>query len=205
MSSTLQTFGFRPVYSRSGGQVRAKRVKLADSVQAGTAVNHYAGNPCTLKTDGSLIAYDGTGSAYNTGMYGIVAGFEYTDANNKPVKDNKLLASQTGITNVYAWVYTDPDIVYEVGVNATVAIAAIGDQLTTVTNPTTGSSTTGYGTCYMAGAGSGGAATLAGANAQGVARIIDIALQPDNDWSDNFTVVQVELCGLQTVAVKVAI
>lgn len=198
MSATLQAFGFRPVYSRSGGQVRPKRVKLVDATQAGTAVNHYAGNPCTLKTDGSLIAYNGTGYAYNDGMYGIVAGFEYTDANGKPVKDNKLLASSTGITNVYAWIYTDPDIVYEVGCDASIAVTAIGDQLTTVTNPTTGSSTTGYGTSYASGA-------LAGANAQGVMRIIDIALQTDNDWGDTKTVVQVELCGLQTVAVKVAI
>lgn len=198
MSATLQAFGFRPVYSRSGGQVRPKRVKMTDTAQAAYGTALYSGNPVTLNTAGNLDAYNGTGSAYNNGMYGILAGWEYTAADGKPVKTNYLPASQTGITNVYAYVYTDPDIVYEVGCDASITPAAIGDQLTTVTNPSTGSTLTGLGTSYMASA-------LAAANAQGVARIIDIALSPDNDWGDAKTVVQVELCGLQTVAVKVAI
>lgn len=198
MSATLQAFGFRPVFSRSGGQVRAKRVKVVDATQAAYGTALYAGNPVLLNTAGNLDAYGGTGTAYNDGMYGILAGWEYTATDGRPTKINYLPASPTGITNVYAWVYTDPDIVYEVGTNASIAASAVGDQLTTVTNPSTGNATTGYGTSYASGA-------LAGANAQGNMRIIDIALQPDNDWGDTKTVVQVELCGLQTVAVKVAI
>lgn len=198
MSSTLQAFGFRPVYSRSGGQVRAKRVKVVDATQAAYGTALYTGNPVLLNTNGSINAYGGTGTAYNDGMYGILAGWEYLDSTGKPVKTNYLAATPTGITNVYAWVYTDPDIVYEIGVNGSVATTAVGDQLTTVTTPSAGSTMTGLGACYAA-------STLAGANAQGNMRVIDIALQPDNDWGDSYTVVQVELCGLQTVAVKVAI
>jgi hypothetical protein len=149
-----------------------------------------------MNTAGNLDTYNGTGSAYNNGIYGVLAGWEYLDANSKPVKANYLPASQTGITQVYAYVYTDPDIVYEIGCDASLTAAAVGDQLTTIT--LAGNATTGYGTCYSTGA-------LAGANAQGVLRVIDIALQPDNDWGDAKTVAQVEICGLQTVAVKVAI
>jgi len=198
MSATLQAFGARPAFHGGGGQMRAKRVKLVDATQAAYGTALYSNNFVTLVTDGSLAAYDGTGSAYNLGIYGVLAGFEYTDSTLKPVKANFLPASSTGITNVYAWVYTDLDIVYEIGTNAAIAATAIGDQLTTITTPAAGSSATGLGASYSSGA-------LAGANAQGVLRIVDIALTPDNDWGDTRTVVQVQICGAQTLAVKVAI
>jgi hypothetical protein len=198
MSATLKAFGARPAFHGGGGQIRAQRVKLVDATQAAYGTALYSNNFVTLATDGSLSAYNGTGSAYNNGIYGVLAGFEYTAADGKPVKANYLPATPTGITNVYAYVYTDLDIVYEIGCDAAVASTAIGDQLTTITSPAAGSAQTGLGASYASGA-------LAGANAQGVLRVVDIALTPDNDWGDAKTVVQVQICGAQTLAVKVAI
>jgi hypothetical protein len=198
MTATVQAFGARPAFHGGGGQVRAKRVKLVDATQAAYGTALYSQNFVTLATDGSLAAYDGTGSGYNLGIYGVLAGFEYTDSSSKPVKANFLPASPTGITNVYAWVYTDLGIVYEIATNASIAATAMGDQLTTITTPSAGSTLTGLGASYASGA-------LAGANAQGVLRIVDIALTQDNDWGDAKTVVQVQICGAQTLAVKVAI
>ena len=195
MSATLAPFGLRAAYHPSG-IIRPKAYKVVDATQAAYGTAMYTGTPVVLNTNGSINA-----AAAGADWLGVFAGCEYIDATGKPTVSPYLPATPTGITNVTIFVLDDPAIVYEVQCGSSVANTAIGDQLTTFDATYTvssGNSTTGVSTAAFSG-------TLAGAGAQGMARIIDKGRQLDNDWGDSYTIVQVQNARHQYVALKVAI
>ena len=90
MSSTSAPFGFRPSFHNSG-QMRPK----AYSITTGYAANIFAGDPVKLTSDG------------------VFAGVQYNDASGKPTISPFWPASTTA-TNITAWVYDDPETLYDV-------------------------------------------------------------------------------------------
>lgn len=112
MSSTSAPFGFRPSFHNSG-QIRPKAYVIA----SGYAINLFNGDPVKLTTNGviQLGTSDGTRSGTTDGitLLGVFAGVEYLDANGKPVVSNFWPAS-TSATNVTAWVYDDPETLFDV-------------------------------------------------------------------------------------------
>lgn len=189
MSATSAPFGFRPAYHPTGMD-RASKYQIAGAY--GTAI--YKQAVVRLDTNGQVIV-----GAAAADLLGVFAGCEYIDATGKPTVSPFWPAGQTiqSGSTVTAWVYEDPDNVYEVQANGSVAQAAVGDQ-TDVVNVGAGSASTGISS-------SGVSSTLAGAGVQGQFRIIGFGQQVDNVPGDAFTIVQVQIARHQFVSNKVAV
>jgi len=112
MSSTSAPFGFRPSFHNSG-QIRPKAYVIA----SGYAANIFSGDPVKLVDAGTiqLGTSDGTRSGTVDGitLLGIFAGVEYLDASGKPTISPFWPASTSG-TSIIAWVYDDPETLFDV-------------------------------------------------------------------------------------------
>jgi len=112
MSSTSAPFGFRASFHNSG-QIRAK----AYTVATGYAANIFSGDPVKLTNDGviELGTSDGTRSGTVDGitLLGIFAGCQYDDASGKPTI-SPFWPTGTTATNITAWVYDDPETLFDV-------------------------------------------------------------------------------------------
>lgn len=183
---TLAPFGFQPAYNPIGLE-RAKQYTIA----SGYGTTLYKGMPVILNTNGTIVA--GTAAA---DLIGIFAGCQYTDASGKPTWSNFWPAAQVA-TNIIAWVYDDPNNVYRVQADGSIAAAAIGDQAD-VTNVGSGSASTGLSQATLN-------SSLVGQGVQGQFRIVDFDRSPDNLPGDAYTVVMVQLARSQYVSNKVAV
>jgi hypothetical protein len=93
---------------------------------------------------------------------------------------------------VIAYYYQDPNIVYEIQAAGTLTQGSIGDQFD-LTNPTSGSTSTGLSSASMS-------TTGAGSGATNQLRVINLAPYPDNAWGDAYPIVQVQIALSQYVA-----
>lgn len=189
MTAVSAPFGFRPAYHPTGLE-RAKKYAIAGGYA--TALRKF--QPVTLNTNGTIVT-----AAAAADIKGILAGVEFIDANGKPNLQPNWPAGQTVLAGTVptAWVWDDPEIVYEVQANGPVPQTAVGDQADVV-NVANGSDQTGLSTCGLS-------ATLVGAAAQGQFRIVGFSQSPDNAPGDAFTIVQVQVARDQYVANKVAV
>ena len=115
MSSTSAPFGFRASFHNSG-QMRPKAYVIA----SGYSTNIFSGDPVKLTDDGviQLGTSDGTrsGTVDGISLLGIFAGVQYNDSSGKPTISPYWPASTTA-TNVTAWVYDDPETLFDVQYN----------------------------------------------------------------------------------------
>lgn len=187
MSAAATPFGLRPVYHPSGLD-RAQA--YYGGIQTGYASSIYQGSPVIMATTGFLTI--GTTAA---DWLGVFAGVEYTDANGR-TQVSKFWPANMAATNIIAYVYVDPAIVYEIQSSGSLAQSSIGDQADFV-NPGNGNTVPGISTATIN-------SSLAGSGAQGQMRILDFAHYVDNAWGDAYTIVQVQNARSQYVANKVA-
>jgi hypothetical protein len=130
MSSTSAPFGFRPSYHNSG-RITAK----AYVITSGYAQNIFSGDPVKLTDDGviQLGTSDGTRSGTVDGitLLGTFAGVQYDDSTGKPSLSPFWPASTSG-TNIIAWVYDDPEIIFDVQydnpASGTTVQTAVGEE-----------------------------------------------------------------------------
>lgn len=197
MSSVNAPFGLRPAFHPSGLD-RAQG--LANGITSGLNVAILKGQPVvysTAATVGSTGAANGTiipaatpGASAATAAYsciGAFAGVEWTDTTGRRRVNNSWVAGTTFQTgSCVAYFYNDPNIVYEIQADATLAQTAIGGEYN-FSNITAGSTVTGLGQCTL------GASTAQANGAQGQMRVVDIAQNVDNAWGDAFTAVRVVL------------
>lgn len=112
MSSTSAPYGFRPSYHNSG-QMRPKAYTIASTY----AANIFSGDPVKLTSDGvvQLGTSDGTRTGTTDGvtLLGIFAGCQYLDSSGKPTISPFWPSGTTG-TEIVAWVYDDPETLYDV-------------------------------------------------------------------------------------------
>lgn len=151
MSSTSAAFGFRPSYHNSG-QIRPKAYTIATTY----AANIFQGDPVKLTDNGviQLGTSDGTRSGTTDGiaLLGIFAGCEYIDATGKPTVSN-FWPTGTSATNITAWVYDDPETLFDVEYPnpsaGTTVQTAVGEECDwTVASPG-GSTSTGLSNTYL--------------------------------------------------------
>lgn len=118
MSNTDSAYGLRAIRHLTGGEVRFSPY----TITSGYAANIYEGDPVMLVSAGTLqIAPGGTANAI-----GVFAGCEYVDAAGLQ-KFSKFWPAGTTATNIVAFVYDDPNIVYSVQADATgVQLADVG-------------------------------------------------------------------------------
>lgn len=151
MSSTSAPFGFRPSYHNSG-QMRPKAYVIASTY----AANIFSGDPVKLTDNGviQLGTSDGTRTGTTDGitLLGIFAGCQYLDASGKPTISPFWPSGATG-TEIVAWVYDDPETLYDVQYTnpsaGTTVQTAVGEQCDwTVASPG-GSTQTGLSSCQL--------------------------------------------------------
>ena len=185
MSATSQPFGLRPSYVE-GGQI----TPAANTIVSGYAAAIYQNQPVRIapstgggETEGTIVA-----AAVGERFIGTFQGVEYTDSDGRRRVSNKWTASQVG-TDSIAYYTRNPYIVYEIQSDATLAIDSVGKQynLTTIT----GNTTTGLSSQML------GVSTAA-SNAS--LRVIGLAPGPDNNWGDDYVIVQVQISEHQNVA-----
>jgi hypothetical protein len=188
MSATNAPFGLRPAFHPSGldrAQALAGGIPSAynTDILKGQAVLYVAGS-------GVIEPVNATGDA----LSGAFAGVEWTDTTGRRRVSNYWPANtayQTG--SCVAYFYNDPNIVYEIQADGSVAQTAIGLDAN-LSNFAAGSNVTGLSQATMV-------ATPLSSGTQGQVQILDLAPYPDNAWGDNFTIVRVQIAKRQIAAV----
>lgn len=189
MALTAAPSGFL-LRKNPSGQSRTTQFTIASAYN--TDIGY--GDAVILNTNGTITV--GTAAADTIGVF---AGCEYIDATGKPVTDKRWPAN-TVATSIKAYVYADPNEIFEIQVAASgtgYVQAAIGDQADLVAgtvNTTTGNSAQALN------------ATLKGAGVQGQFRIVGFGSDGVYDATLNpFPTVLVQNARHQYVAVKTAI
>ena len=190
MATSASPFGF-VLRKHPTGQSRANAYTIGASYN--TAIGY--GDPVVLNTDGTL----NIGTA-GSDIIGVFAGVSYVDATGKPTFAKNWPGAVSGATNITAYVYDDPDNVYEVQVGASgtgYVQTTIGAQANFVIG--TPSATTGQSTSYLN-------ATLIAAGSQGNFRIMGFGPDGIYDATTNtYPTVLVQIATHQFVANKTAI
>lgn len=174
------------------GQSRANAYTILNSYA--TAIGY--GDAVTLNTDGTL----NLGPAGTTDLIGVFAGVSYVDSTGKPTFSKNWPGAVSGATSIVAYVYDDPDEIYEVQVASggsgyvQAALGAQADLVAGTVNAATGQSTMALN------------ATLKAAAAQGQFRIVGFGNDGVYDATLNpFPTVLVQIAQHQYVANKTAI
>lgn len=185
MSSSNAPFGMKPVFHPSGSS-RARALANGIASAYNTAIYQY--QPVKFTATGAIAPVNATTDDF----VGVFMGVTYTDSNGKPTVSNQWIAN-TPATEVTAYFTDDPATVYEIQADGSVAQSVIGGQ-TNFSNLTANGQGLSQCTC---------SATMVTATGQGQLRVVDKGLAPDNDWSDSFTVLRVQVAQHQFVANKV--
>jgi hypothetical protein len=177
MSATSAPFGMRPAFHPSGLD-RAQA--LANGIASGYATTIYKGQPVKIDvTTGQIVV-----AASTDAFVGCFAGVEFTDTTGRRRVSNFWPAS-TSATEIVAYFYSDPAIVYEIQTNGTLAQTAIGQEYD-LASTTVGGTTTGLSQCMLSN-------SPASANGSAQMRVIDIAPYPDNAWGDTYVIVRAQI------------
>lgn len=191
MANTAAPFGFA-LRKHPTGISRANAYTITNTYN--TAIGY--GDAVLLNTDGTL----NVGTAGTVDLIGIFAGVQYNDATGKPTFAKNWPGTVTGATNIVAYVYDDPDEVYEVQVSGAAAgyvqtaIGAQADLVIGTVNAATGQSTQALNL------------TLKAAAAQGQFRIIGFGPEGIYDATNNtIPTVLVQIAQHQYVTNKAAI
>ena len=198
MPATSAPFGLRPAFHPSGldrAQALAngiQAVSTSGNVSAGYATTILKGQAVKMNTGGYIEIAAATGP-----LLGAFAGVEWTDSTGRRRVSNYWPANESfQVGSVVAYFYSDPNIVYEIQSDGTLAQTSIGDEAN-LSNHTAGSTTTGLSQATIS-------SSLVGADGEAQLRIIDIAPYPDNAWGDNFVIVRVQIAEHQYNQVRVS-
>lgn len=185
MSATNAPFGLRPAFHPSGLD-RAQA--LANGIASGYASNILKGQAVKyLASNGVINAVTGT-EAFS----GAFAGVEFTDTTGRRRVSNYWPASTTfQAGSCIAYFYNDPNIVYEIQANGSLAQTSIGNEANlTTADLAAGSTVTGLSASTLS-------TTLVGNGVQGQMRIVDIAPYVDNNWGDPYVIVRAVISNTQ--------
>lgn len=188
MSATSAPFGLRPAFHPSGldrAQALAGGIPTGYSsdILKGQAVLYVAGS-------GVIEPVNATGDA----LSGAFAGVEWTDTTGRRRVSNYWPANtayQTG--SCVAYFYNDPNIVYEIQADGSVAQTAVGLDAN-LSNFAAGSNVTGLSQATLN-------HTVLSTGTQGQVQVLDIAPYPGNNWGDDYTIVRVQVARRQIAAV----
>lgn len=187
MSATNAPFGLRPAFHPSGLD-RAQA--LANGITSTYSSDILKGQPVKYVAASGVIEPVTSTEAFS----GAFAGVEWTDTTGRRRVSNYWPANtayQTG--SCVAYFYNDPNIVYEIQADGSVAQSAVGLEAD-FSNLTAGSTVTGLSQCTMS-------STIKSTGQQGQLQVLDIAPYPGNDWGDAYTIVRVQVAKRQIAAV----
>ena len=178
MSATNAPFGLRPAFHPSGLD---RAVCTVDGILSTYSTAILKGQAVKLDTSG-VIQVAAAGDTFA----GAFAGVEWTDTTGRRRVSNNWPANTAYVAgSCNAYYYTDPNIVYEIQADGSLAQTSIG-AMSDLSNTTAGSTTTGLSQCTLN-------STPAAAGASAQMQILGLAPYVDNAWGDAFTVVQVKI------------
>jgi hypothetical protein len=198
MSATYAPFGLKPVYHPSG-IIRSLNFTGAYD----TSAVFYSGTPVSLDeatTAGvsTLVVASNTPTA-NKRLAGVFAGVEYTDASGRRTVSKWFGPALGTATDVVMWIFMDPEIVYEVQANGSIANTQVGQEFN-FTAVTSGQ-IIGNGGLGTSTAALDPTAVAVGTQAQ--MQVTGLGREINNAWGDTATVVQVKLANDVFVAANV--
>ena len=195
MSSTNAPFGLRPAFHPSGLDRASalangiQAVSTSGNVSVGYATTILKGQPVKMNTGGYIVV-----AAAGDAFLGAFSGVEWTDATGRRRVSNFWPANESfTVGSVVAYFYQDPNIVYEIQTDGTMAQTAIGDEAD-LSNTTAGSTTTGLSQATLS-------TSLAGSGNTAQMRIIDIGPYADNAWGDDYVIVRTTIAKYQFAGV----
>lgn len=191
MSSANYPFGMKAIRHINGKLMPPPRA-IPAGIASGYSSDIYYGSPVILNTSGNIVV-----GTTNADIIGVFAGCQYVpNATSINTPSMSWTANTTYVTGtMVAYVYDDPNIIYEIQANGSLAQTSVGDQADFV-NP--GSGTLDQSTCTIS-------TTLAGAGNQAQLRIVGLSNRIDNAWGDAYTVVEVMIARHEYISNKVAI
>jgi hypothetical protein len=179
MSNTAAPYGLRPV-NLIGGQPYAGSTRLIKIASGATAM--YFGQPVTVLATGTVGPATVTTSVPATGVVGVFVGCTYTDPNlNIPVY--KQYWPSVAVSDAFAYVVDDPDIVMQVQADGPITQADLGANISL--NTFSGSAFTGNSTTSAVFNSAAATATLP-------LRVVGFVSGPDSAAGDLFTDVLVK-------------
>ena len=152
MASTAAPYGLKPV-NLIGGQPYAgstRQIKIA----SGYNTNIFNGSVVSIVTAGTLEIVTTVGSnssVFPAGTVGVFVGCSYTDPNSKQKVFAQYFPANTVASDAVGYVVDDPDVVFQVQADASVAQAGLGANapLAAVQSTSTGSTVTGNSTSAL--------------------------------------------------------
>jgi hypothetical protein len=186
MASTAAPYGLKPV-NLIGGQPYAgstRQIKIA----SGYDTNIFNGSVVSIVTAGTLEIVTTVGSnssVFPAGTVGVFVGCSYTDPNSKQKVFAQYFPANTVASDAVGYVVDDPDVVFQVQADASIAQAGLGANapLAAVQSTSTGSTVTGNSTTALD-------ATVA--TTTQAFRIVDFVDSPKSSVGDAFTDVLVK-------------
>jgi hypothetical protein len=162
------------------------------SIASAAAFDIFQNSPVALDTNGNLVL-----PAPGARAIGSFQGVEFVDTEGRYRVSNRWVAN-TVATDIRAYyTQTQDNLVYEIQANATLTAAAIGDQFDWTA--IAGNGVTGLSSVAL------DVASAAGPGANAGLRVLGLNPGPDNEWSDPFPIVLVQVSEHQFVADRVAI
>ena len=165
MANVDAAFGFVPVRHMSGNIPRANKYTCA----SGLAENIFTGDLCIIINTGLITPHTAT----ETNNIGVFAGVSYTASDGSYVY-SQYWPTGTTATDIIAYIYDDPYIVYKVQSAGTPAQTNIGNCADV--EASAGSTTTGQSGFEISGTMAAGTATC---------KIIGLYDSPDNAFGTN--------------------
>jgi len=186
MASTAAPYGLKPV-NLIGGQPYAgstRQIKIA----SGYDTNIFNGSVVSIVTAGTLEIVTTVGSnssVFPAGTVGVFVGCSYTDPNSKQKVFAQYFPANTVASDAVGYVVDDPDVVFQIQADASIAQAGLGANapLAAVQSTSTGSTVTGNSTTALD-------ATVA--TTTQAFRIVDFVDSPKSSVGDAFTDVLVK-------------
>ena len=186
MASTAAPYGLKPV-NLIGGQPFAgstRQIKIA----SGYATNIFNGSIVSIVAAGTIEVVTTIGSnssVFPAGTIGIFVGCSYTDPNTKQKLFSQYFPTGTVASDAVAYIVDNPETVFQVQADASVAQAGLGANapLAAVQSTSTGSTVTGNSTTALD-------ATVA-TTTQGF-RVVGFVDSPNSQVGDSFTDVLVK-------------
>ena len=163
MANPNSPYGFKVLRHMSGNSPRANKY----TITSGLAENIFTGDLVILTADGVITPHTAT----ETNNIGVFAGVSYTASDGEYIY-SKYWPSGTVATDIVAYVYDDPYIVYRVQSAGTPAQTNVGNCADVVADA--GSTTTGQSGFNLSGTMSNGTATC---------KIIGLREDPSNSFA----------------------
>ena len=182
MATTATPYGFKPL-NHIGGTPYAGAVRHI-KIASGFGTNIFNGSIVNIVAAGTIEVVTDIGSnadQFPAGVIGVFVGCTYTDPTSKNKTFSNHWPTGTVASDAMAYVVDDPQVLFQVQADATVAQTALGANapLAAVQSTSTGDTTTGNSTTALD-ADEVTTATVA-------FRIVDFVESPDSTVGDAFT------------------